>query len=120
MSSLLCGFCSEKGHDEGRFLTFTASTFNPGTGLYGTASSTASGYAYDFTANGKPGNKYRDPPRGGSCFDKGALVLMADKSTLLPVKRLRPGDKIWSPAAKHPSLSRSSLTPPYQDDRCRR
>lgn len=76
------------------------------------------GYALDFTARGNPGDPYRDPPRGGSCFDKGALVLMADRRTLTPVERLRPGDKIWSPAANapvsiaviaHPSVSGRSL-----------
>ncbi|WLD92173.1 hypothetical protein [Alkalihalobacillus sp. AL-G] len=51
------------------------------------------GYSYNFTANGEPGNMYRTPPRGGSCFTADTWVLMSDQSKK-KISDIHPGDMV--------------------------
>lgn len=48
--------------------------------------------SYEFTANGQPGNPYREAP-SGSCFTAGTRVLMAGGATR-PIEQLVPGDEV--------------------------
>lgn len=70
--------------------------FIPNIGGYG-ASQLPCGNAFDFSAIGKPGNIYREPPHSGSCFTEDTLVVLADKR-LVSVKDLKVGNQLWSPA----------------------
>jgi hypothetical protein len=49
--------------------------------------------SFEFTSNGQPGSVYRST--GGSCFQKGALVLMQDL-TLKPIEEIKAGDFVAS------------------------
>lgn len=72
-----------------------------------------SGYAWDFTSDGQPGEKYRERPSGGSCFRAGAVALLGDRRTLKAIESLKPGEQLWSPAAQRPvsiaAIARPSL-----------
>jgi hypothetical protein len=53
------------------------------------------GNSYEFTANGQPGNRYRQVP-SSCCFGPGAQVVMADGS-LRPIESIAPGERVKTP-----------------------
>jgi hypothetical protein len=61
----------------------------------GQGSSIPEGNSFEFTSDKQPGSKYRQVPKGGSCFARGTIVLMHDFSTKL-IETIQPGDQVAS------------------------